>query len=110
MKNVRVCFGWTADGRDRMIRFKHRGGGTVYVHVLDGLGNVTILSSANFPRGELCVNAMSGGGWIVDKSRNGSEDPDIVHQVDAIAVDAFACFADVIDDGSGIIRLHFMVK
>ena len=104
MKNVRVCFGWTTDGRDRMIRFKHRGDRTVYVHVLNGLGDVTVLSSDDFLDRELCVNVMSGGGWIVDKSHNGSEDPNIVHQVDAIEVDAFACFVDVTDDGSGIVQ------
>jgi hypothetical protein len=104
MKNVRVCFGWTADGRDRVIRFKHLRGSTVYVHVLDGLGNVTVLSSDDFLDRELYVNVMSGGGWLVDKSHNGSEDSDIAHSADAIEVDAFACFVDVADDGSGIVQ------
>ena len=72
MNNVRVCFGWTADdGRDRVIRFKRRDNGTVYVHVIDGLGSVPILSSDGFLGGELYVNAMPGDGWIVDKPHSG---------------------------------------
>ena len=50
----------------------------MYVHVLDGLGNVTILSSDDFLDGALCANVMSGGGWIVGKSHNGPEDPGIL--------------------------------